>query len=227
MQEAIVRCKRCPRLVAWCEKTAREKVRRFSADTYWGRPVPSFGAPDAELLIVGLAPAAHGANRTGRMFTGDSSGDWLFEAMHRHGFADSPTSRRADNGLALRHCVITAALRCAPPANRPTAAELRNCSLFLRRELLLLQSVRVVVALGGIAFRAFLSAWRENGGIALEARRCRFRHGGVWPLEGKLTLISSYHPSRQNTQTGRLTREMFHDVFRLARQLLKAGMDTA
>lgn len=223
VQDVIVRCRLCPRLVAWREKTAREKVRRFAAETYWGRPVPAFGAPTAALLVVGLAPAAHGANRTGRMFTGDSSGDWLFHALHLHGFADSPASRHAADGLALKQCLITAALRCAPPANKPTSEELHNCSRYLQREMQLLESVRVVVVLGGIAFRAFLRAWRANGSHTPIAGQVRFCHGGVWRLGEKLTLISSYHPSRQNTQTKRLTRQMFHEVFQTAREILRGS----
>ncbi len=221
LEERVTRCTRCPRLVSWREEVARVKVRRFRYEEYWGRPVPAFGTAEASLVIVGLAPAAHGGNRTGRMFTGDRSGDWLFGALHRFGFANQPTSRGRQDGLALSDCFITAALRCPPPANKPLPSELENCRGYMRRELQLLRSARVFVALGRIAFQAFLRAWTENG-HPLPDRRPEFRHGGRWYLPGGFTLITSYHPSQQNTQTGKLTRAMFHSVFRRSKQLLSA-----
>jgi uracil-DNA glycosylase len=197
---------------------ARVRVARFRDQAYWGRPVPGFGDPAARLLVVGLAPAAHGANRTGRMFTGDSSGDWLYEALHRVGFANQPASRHRGDGLALAGCYVTAAARCAPPGNRPLPAELARCRPFLEAELRLLRQVRVVVTLGGIAHRAWLEA---SGWWARLAPRERppFGHGRATPLAGGPVLLSSYHPSRQNTNTGRLTRPMWHAVFREARRL--------
>jgi uracil-DNA glycosylase family 4 len=205
----IVRCERCPRLRRHCERVARERVRRFAGQEYWGRPVPGFGDPAARLLVVGLAPAAHGANRTGRMFTGDSSGDWLYEALHRFGFANRPRSVSRGDGLALRDCWISAAARCAPPGNRPTAAELARCRPFLAAEIEALRRVRVVVTLGRIALGAWIAA-------AGRPERPAFGHGRRYEL-GDVVLITSYHPSRQNTNTGRLTRDMFHAVFRRAR----------
>jgi uracil-DNA glycosylase family 4 len=221
MEREILGCRICPRLVEWRERVAREKVRRFRAADYWGRPLPSFGGASAALVIVGLAPAAHGGNRTGRMFTGDRSGDWLYEALHRYGFATQPTSVSRDDGLELRDCRITAAVRCAPPANKPLPAELEACRGYLVRELALLERKRVVVTLGQIAFRSFLRAWRDAGG-ELPGGKLDFAHGAEWRLPGGLWLLASYHPSQQNTQTGRLTRRMFHAVFRRARQLLDA-----
>ncbi len=216
----MIECRHCPRLVEWRERIAIEKVRRFRSEEYWGRPVPAFGDPGASLIIVGLAPAAHGANRTGRMFTGDSSGDWLYQALHRFGFANQPASRHRNDGVSLYDCLITAAVRCVPPDNKPLAQELDTCRRYLIAELKLTRRKRVVVALGQIAFRAFLKAWQENGGRLPEGK-LRFRHGAEWKLGGDVTLISSYHPSRQNTQTGRLMRPMFHRIFRRARRLVQ------
>ena len=186
---------------------------------YWGRPLPSFGDPDARLLIVGLAPAAHGGNRTGRMFTGDRSGDFLYRTLHGFGFASSPTSRHRDDGMVLSDAYITAVLRCAPPANKPLREELARCRHFLLAELTLLTRVQVVVALGKIAFDSFLVACRDRG-LELPSPRPRFGHGATYRLPGSVTLMGSYHPSQQNTQTGRLTPEMFEDVFRQARRIL-------
>ncbi len=219
LQEVIMRCRRCPRLVTWREQVARVKVRRFSDEEYWGRPIPAFGDWCASLVIVGLAPAAHGGNRTGRMFTGDRSGDWLFGTLHRNGFANQPTSQHRNDGLGLTDCFITAALRCPPPANKPLPAELVDCRRYLCREIELLNSARVFLALGHIAFGAFLKAWAESG-HRLPDPEPHFRHGGEWLLPGGSTLLASYHPSQQNTQTGRLTRPMFDSVFRKARRLL-------
>jgi uracil-DNA glycosylase len=225
VRRAIVACEACPRLRAHCLEVARLRKREFAGQAYWGRPVPGWGDPRARLLVVGLAPAAHGANRTGRMFTGDSSGDWLHEALHRFGFASQPHSVGRDDGLRLAGAWVTAAARCAPPGNRPTSAELARCRPFLEAELGLLPRVRVVLALGGVAHEAFLRAagwWdalpvaRRGGGQA----RPRFAHGAESVLPDGRVLIASYHPSRQNTNTRRLTRPMWHAVFRRARRLL-------
>ena len=209
----IVACRRCPRLVAWRERVAREKVARFRDETYWGRPLPGFGDPDARILLLGLAPAAHGGNRTGRVFTGDASGDFLWAALHEVGLADRPASRRADDGLTLTDAYIAAAVRCAPPANKPTPTERDTCAPFLVRELGLLTEVRVVVALGAFGWDAALRAF---GAMGHEARpRPRFGHGAEVPV-GPYTLLGSYHPSQQNTFTGRLTPGMFDAVLRRA-----------
>ena len=214
----IAACRRCPRLVAWREEVAEVKRASFRDQEYWGRPVPGFGDPDARLLVVGLAPAAHGANRTGRMFTGDRSGDWLYRALHRAGFASRPTSEHRDDGLVLHDAYVTAPVRCAPPANRPTAAEREACRPWLEQELDLLRRVRVVVALGGFAFDQVLRVLRGRG-VAVPSPRVRFGHG-VEAGTGGPTVIGSYHPSQQNTFTGRLTEPMFDAVFAAARRLL-------
>jgi uracil-DNA glycosylase len=219
LEQEITRCRRCPRLVEWREKVAREKVRRFNDQEYWGRPVPAFGGPDAALIIVGLAPAAHGGNRTGRMFTGDRSGEWLYEALYRFDFSNQPTSTGIDDGLAVNNCLITAVLRCAPPDNKPWPEEVGNCREYLQRELEISSRKRIIVALGQIAFAAFQKTWCETGG-SLGNTKPEFRHGGEWELPGGITLMASYHPSQQNTQTGKLTRSMFHQIFRRARNIL-------
>lgn len=216
LSESVTRCRACPRLVAWRERVAREKKREFRDWEYWGKPVPGFGDPAARLLLVGLAPAAHGANRTGRMFTGDSSGDWLYEALHRFGFASQGRSTARGDGLTLTDCYIAAAARCAPPDNKPSRAELERCRPFLEAELTLLTRLRVVVTLGRIGHDAYLRAARL-------ADRPRFGHGVETTLSNEVRLVASYHPSRQNTNTGRLTRAMWHAVFRRARTLLRAG----
>lgn len=218
----LVACTACPRLIAHCREVARTKKRAHQAETYWGRPVPSFGDPRARLLIVGLAPAAHGANRTGRMFTGDSSGDWLYEALHRHGFARLPTSTHRDDGQALLDTWITATNHCAPPDNKPTPEEQAACRPYLKREMDLLDRVEVVVLLGRIAFDGFLRAQAERGHPTPRPRP-EFGHGAEsrpWGAEGPL-LLASFHPSRQNTNTGRLTRPMWHAIFGRARRLLE------
>lgn len=222
LNRTLVSCRACPRLVAWREQVARERKREFRDWEYWGRPVPGFGDPRARLLIMGLAPAAHGANRTGRMFTGDQSGDWLYEALHRFGFASQAESRARTDGLTLRDCYITAAARCAPPANRLTAQELDACRPYLARERSFLDRLRVVLVLGRIAHEAWLRAggWWE-GTPARE--RPPFRHGAAVALPRGPWLVSSYHPSRQNTNTGRLTRDMWHRVFRTVRRRLDGG----
>ncbi len=216
---AVMACERCPRLRAHCRQVAEVRKREFRDQPYWGRPVPGFGDRRARLLIVGLAPAAHGANRTGRMFTGDSSGDWLHEALHRAGFASQPHSVSRDDGLRLTDVWVTAAARCAPPGNRPTREELARCRPFLEAEIARLARVRVVLSLGGVAHEAWLraSGWWER----LPARqRPRFAHGAETALPDGRVLVASYHPSRQNTNTRRLTRKMWHAVFRRARRLL-------
>ncbi len=218
LEQKVVECRRCPRLVEWRERVAREKVRRFRTEEYWGRPIPAFGNPDAGLIVIGLAPAAHGGNRTGRIFTGDRSGDWLYEALFKFGFANQPVSTNRNDGLVLYDCLITAVLRCAPPNNKPLPDEIANCRDYLRRELQLAKNKRIVIALGQIAFRAFIQTWREAGGEWPD-QTLKFRHGGEWTLPGYI-LISSYHPSQQNTQTGKLTRPMFHGIFRRARKIL-------
>ncbi len=218
LEGEIYRCRACPRLVTHREKIAREKRRAYREQEYWGRPVPGFGDPAARLVIVGLAPGAHGSNRTGRMFTGDSSGDTLYAALHRFGFASTPAAISRRDGLELADCFITAAARCAPPGNKPTAAELSACRPFLLRELRLLRRAHVYLALGRVAFEVLLRALAEAG-IVTPNERPRFRHDGAWRLN-EIHLLASYHPSRQNTQTGRLTRAMFDRVFRRARRLV-------
>ncbi len=213
----VVACSRCPRLRAWCARVAQEKRAAYRGEEYWGLPVPSFGDPRARLLLIGLAPGAHGANRTGRMFTGDDSADFLTAALHRVGLADRPTSRRRDDGLRLDGVWVTAAAHCAPPANRPSPEELDRCRSFLARELRALPLLRVVVPLGGIAFAAAGDAFREAG-WDWPRPRPRFAHGArVEPARGRPLVIASYHPSRQNTRTGRLTPGMLETVLRQAR----------
>ena len=207
----IVVCRRCPRLVEWRERVAREKVARFRDETYWGRPVPGFGDPDARILVLGLAPAAHGGNRTGRVFTGDASGDFLWPALHRAGLADRSASRRADDGLTLTDVYIAAAVRCAPPANKPTILERDTCAPFLVREMALLTSVRVVLALGAFGWDAGVRALTSLGHRPPGGAKPRFRHGAETRL-GPYLLLGSYHPSQQNTFTGRLTPAMFDAV---------------
>lgn len=197
---------------------AREKVKRYRDQEYWGKPIPSFGDPGARLLIIGLAPAAHGGNRTGRIFTGDRSGDWLYGALYETGFANQPTSLHKNDGLKLSDCYITAAVHCAPPDNKPTPEEFVACRPYLLQELTLLRRVRVVIALGQIAFAAYLTARRELG-LRLPSPLPRFGHGTVVPLDD-ISLIGSYHPSQQNTFTGRLTHDMFAAVFQQAKTLL-------
>jgi len=208
----VIACTRCPNLRRYCETVARVKRRAYRTHTYWGKPVPGFGDPNARLLLIGLAPAAHGGNRTGRVFTGDRSGDFLFAALHRSGFANQPTSTHRDDGLQLKEAYITAALHCAPPDNRPKRAELNRCRDYLVRELRVLTRVRAVLALGGIAFDEYLKTLLLMK--ALSSRRgLVFRHGAVYPLgHGLPMLFAAYHPSQQNTQTGRLTAAMFDHV---------------
>ena len=217
LNRQIVDCEACPRLVAHRRQVARVKRRAYLDWEYWGRPVPGFGDVNARLLMVGLAPGAHGSNRTGRMFTGDSSGDTLYAALHRAGFANQPVSQRQDDGLELRDAFITAVARCAPPDNRPTRQELNNCATFLARELELLSGVRVVLALGKIAFDGYLDLLQALG--RYEGKRPQFGHGVAYRLDSSLPMLAaSYHPSRQNTQTGRLTPAMLDKVLSQVRQ---------
>lgn len=209
----VVACERCPRLRRYCEEVAREKRRAYREWEYWARPVPPFGDPGAQILVLGLAPAAHGGNRTGRMFTGDRSGDFLYRALWQAGFASQPTSVRRGDGLTLKDVYISAAVRCAPPGNKPLPGEVRNCRPYLERELDLLTNLRVVVALGQLAFNAYLSILKRRGFIR---SRAAFRFGHDVATEtapGQPRLISSYHPSQQNTSTGKLTEQMLRDVF--------------
>ena len=218
----IVACRRCPRLVAWRELVAREKVARYREEEYWGRPVPGFGDADGRMLILGLAPAAHGGNRTGRVFTGDASGDFLWPALHRAGLADRPVSRRADDGLTLRDVYIAAAVRCAPPANKPTTLERDTCAPFLVREVALLANVRVVLALGAFGWDAGLRSLAAIGHVPPAGGKPRFGHGAEARI-GPYVLLGSYHPSQQNTFTGRLTAPMFDAVIERAVELVRAA----
>ena len=221
LEAEIVGCFRCPRLVAWREQIAREKVLRFREETYWGRPVPGFGDPDARILVVGLAPAAHGGNRTGRVFTGDASGDFLWAAMYEIGLADRPVSRRRDDGLTLFRTRVAAAVRCAPPDNKPTIEERESCAPYLVRELRTLTQVRVVVALGQYAWDAALRTFAALG-AAPPRPKPRFGHGAEAVVD-RWILLGSYHPSQQNTFTGVLTRPMLVQVLTRARVLAREG----
>ncbi len=220
LNSKIISCRRCPRLVAWREKVAREKVARFSDWDYWGKPVAGFGDLNARVLIVGLAPAAHGANRTGRMFTGDKSGEWLYGTLYKFNFANKPVSISADDDLRLNDCYISAVIRCAPPANKPLREETENCQPYLLSELSILKNIQVIVALGKIAFD-WTMASLEKSGMASFEKKPKFGHGAQFQINEKITLISSYHPSQQNTFTGKLTQPMFDSVFRTVRKLLK------
>lgn len=211
LYKEIVTCRRCPRLVAWREQVAHEKRRAYQDYKYWGKPLPGFGDPQAQLCIIGLAPAAHGANRTGRMFSGDSSGRTLIPALHRAGYANQPSSDHRNDGLRLKDAFLTAVVRCAPPKNRPTGEEQANCISFLARELNLLPSVRVVLALGKIAFDGYRRLLRQH---QVDVSGMAFSHGACYTLQSPLpALVASYHPSRQNTNTGRLTDAMLDQVF--------------
>jgi uracil-DNA glycosylase family 4 len=211
----ITHCRLCPRLVEWRERVAAEKRASYRDWDYWGRPIPGFGDPHARLLVLGLAPAAHGGNRTGRVFTGDRSGDWLYRAMHKAGFANQPTSVSKDDGLTLSDAYVGAAVRCAPPDNKPTPAERDTCSPYLQRELALLADVRVIVCLGGFAYDAI----GRHLGLS---KRPKFGHGVEVALDDGRLIVGSYHPSQQNTFTGRLTEPMFDAVFSRAREVVGA-----
>jgi len=220
LADAIVGCRRCPRLVAWREAVAADPPRRFQGQAYWARPLPGFGDPGAGVVLVGLAPAAHGANRTGRMFTGDRSGEWLYAALHRAGLASQARSERRDDGLRLRGAYVTAVNRCAPPANRPTTAERDNCLPYLVEELRLLKRGRVLIALGSFAWDGALRALRELGEVTPRPKP-RFGHGAEVTI-GRFALLGCYHPSQQNTFTGRLTEAMLNAVLARARELARS-----
>ena len=220
----VVSCELCPRLRGWCREVAEVRVKRFALQEYWGRPLPGFGDPRARLLIVGLAPAAHGGNRTGRVFTGDRSGDFLFAALHRAGFANQPTSVARDDGLALRNCYITPLVRCAPPANRPMPEEIAACQPFLVRERRLLAEVKAVLALGKIAMDGFVGLLRDEGRLP-RRQAYPFGHGVAHDLGDGLRLFASYHPSQQNTFTGKLTARGFDAVFKAVKRHLEKESD--
>ncbi|MDI7260302.1 MAG: uracil-DNA glycosylase [Thermodesulfobacteriota bacterium] len=238
LQGRVIRCQKCPRLDVYFREIERKKPKRFQDWTYWSKPLPSFGDPDARVLIIGLAPAANGGNRTGRMFTGDRSGEWLFGALHRFGFANQPNSDRRDDDFALKDCYITATIRCAPPGNKPLPEETVSCRPFFLKELDLLKNVKIFVPLGQIAFVQTLKALRFKG---YDIPPLPFGHGKIYSLSKQkelptpvgnglkpfptklrtITLITTYHPSQQNTQTGKLTRPMFHQIFKMIRTKLK------
>jgi len=220
LHHEVVNCTRCPRLVAYREQVGREKRRAYRDHEYWARPVPGFGDPDARVLILGLAPGAHGSNRTGRPFTGDASGKFMYPILHKVGFASQPNADSRDDGLRLIDCYITAAVRCAPPDNKPLPSELANCASFLDRELAILKNVKIVVALGKIGFDAYLNYLKRRGNLR---RRTGydFAHAASYAMPNGVTLLASYHPSNQNTATGKLTAEMFEQVFRKARHIAK------
>ena len=223
LEQEVTGCNLCPRLRAHCREIARVKRRAYRDWDYWGRPVPSFGDPRARVLIIGLAPGAHGANRTGRMFTGDGSGEFLYDVLHRTGFASQPQAVSRDDGLQLKDCYITAAARCAPPGNKPTREEFDACRPYLERELAVMERIRIVVVLGRLALDAYLMVRLRENSIK-QRSDYPFEHGRVYNLGNKLpSLICCYHPSRQNTQTGRLTKPMMLRVFRQVRRRL-AGM---
>ncbi|MBI3805618.1 MAG: uracil-DNA glycosylase [Nitrospirae bacterium] len=217
IEEEIVNCTRCPRLVNYCREVAQTKRRAYREETYWGRPVPGWGDPKARLLMIGLAPAAHGGNRTGRVFTGDASGDFLFRALHKAGFANQPTSQHRGDGLRLHDAYLTAVAHCAPPENKPLPSEIDACRGHLVNELRLLTKVKAVLVFGKIALDGFRAALRDARGIDLPAAALPFQHGAAYPIAPALRLFISYHPSRQNTQTGRLTESMFDTVFKTIR----------
>lgn len=219
LREEVISCRKCPRLVEWREKVAREKRKSYRDWEYWGKPVPGFGDRAGRVLVVGLAPAAHGANRTGRNFTGDSSGDFLYRALYQAGFANQPVSTCRDDGLELWDLYIAAVCRCAPPDNKPSPGELANCRPYLVREIEMMRNLRGIVTLGRIAFDSVIRIFRLQGH---EVPKLPFQHAGDYqPGPGLPWLVSSYHPSRQNTQTGRLTEEMFAEVWGLVRKKLQ------
>jgi uracil-DNA glycosylase family 4 len=227
VEKSVVSCERCPELRAYIAHIATEKKRAYADCSYWGRPVPLFGDSDARLLLIGLAPGAHGSNRTGRPFTGDASGEFLYPALHRAGFASAAIASNRNDGLRLLDCAITAALHCAPPQNKPTPGQLRNCFPHLLAEFDALPNVRVIVALGSIGFAATLRVLRERG-FALKPEKPQFGHGAEAVASGgdrTITVIASFHPSRQNTNTGKLTRPMFDAIFTRARKILAAPPD--
>ncbi len=220
LHQTIADCTLCPRLTAYRRDVARTKVKRFQEWDYWGRPVPGFGDPRARLFVLGLAPAAHGGNRTGRVFTGDRSGDWLYDALFQFGFANQAEATHRGDGLHLRDCYVAAAVRCAPPDNKPTREEFEACRPYLLEELRLLKNMTVVVALGKIAFDEYVKSCKALG-HSVSTPVPKFGHGAVYAAPWGVTLLGSYHPSQQNTFTGKLTRPMFHSVFRQARKLIE------
>jgi uracil-DNA glycosylase family 4 len=221
LNQEIIACTRCPRLIAHCRKVGEVKRRAYLEWEYWAKPVPGFGDPNARLLILGLAPGAHGSNRTGRPFTGDGSGNFMYPVLHKAGFASQPTAIRREDGLQLIDAYITAAVRCAPPENKPSPEEIGNCAAFLNREFAALANVKVVVVLGKIAFDAYLNYLKRRGDLKSKSG-ILFGHGETYKLPNGCTLLCSYHPSLQNTLTGKLTEKMFLDVFRKARKLITA-----
>jgi len=218
LQSRVVQCQKCSRLIAYLREVSDRKPRRYREWDYWSKPLPSFGDSNARLLMIGLAPAANGGNRTGRMFTGDRSGEWLFRALYQFGFANQPNSLCRDDGFSLKDCYITATIRCAPPENKPSPEEIGNCRPNFLKELDLLKNVKVFVPLGQIAFTQTLKALRLKG---LEIPPLAFGHGKVYPFSNGQTMITTYHPSQQNTQTGRLTEAMFHQIFKMALEKIK------
>ena len=223
LQDTVVRCRKCPRLVVYLKEVSNHKPKRYRDWDYWSKPLPSFGDPDARVLIVGLAPAAQGGNRTGRMFTGDRSGEWLFNALYQFGFANQPNSLRRDDGFKLDDCYITATIRCAPPKNKPLPEEIENCRSYFLKELDLLEKIKVIVPLGQIAFTQTLKILRLKG---YDVPPLSFGHGKLYLISKKkelrtISLITTYHPSQQNTQTGKLTKSMFHKIFKMVRKNLK------
>jgi uracil-DNA glycosylase family 4 len=232
LQQRVIRCRKCPRLVTYLRELSQHKPRRFSDWGYWSKPLPSFGDPDAQVLIVGLAPAANGGNRTGRMFTGDRSGEWLFGTLHQVGYANQANSLRRDDKFALKNCYITATIRCAPPGNKPLPEEIENCRPFFLRELDLLHNLKVIVPLGQIAFTQTLRSLRLKG---YEVPSLPFGHGRTYTISRvgphrtpnsefrTITLVVTYHPSQQNTQTGKLTRPMFHQVFKIIEEKVRSN----
>jgi uracil-DNA glycosylase family 4 len=221
LNERIIACTLCPRLRRYCQKVAREKRRAFQDWVYWGKPIPGFGDIHARLLILGLAPAAHGGNRTGRMFTGDRSGDFLFEALYRNGFSNQPTSKSRNDGLVLKDCYITASVRCAPPGNKPLPKEMENCFHYLLEEFRMLKRVKVVLVLGKIAFDTYFKLLQEQGYV-FHKKDFLFKHGALYPISNQFPALAiSYHPSQRNTLTGKLTSEMMDRVFNRIRKFLQ------
>ncbi|HYL92438.1 MAG TPA: uracil-DNA glycosylase [Alphaproteobacteria bacterium] len=219
INQEVISCTRCPRLISYCKKIGREKKRAYMSWDYWAKPVPGWGDPNARLLILGLAPGAHGSNRTGRPFTGDGSGNFMYPVLHKTGFASQPEGKHRDDGLTLQDAYITAAVRCAPPQNKPTPQEIANCSHHLDRELSVLKDVKVVVALGRIGFDAYLNHLKRTGAIGTKSGFA-FGHGQQYQLPNGRVLLCSYHPSMQNTNTGKLTEAMFLKIFLKARKLI-------
>ena len=222
LNKEIIACTKCPRLVEYREQVGREKRKAYRNHDYWARPVPGFGDPHAHLLLLGLAPGAHGSNRTGRPFTGDASGNFMYPILYKVGYASQPTAVSRNDGLKLIDCYITAAVRCAPPDNKPLPSELANCSIYLDRELAILKDVRVVVALGKIAFDAYLAHLTRTGVLSSKTG-LTFGHAKRYELPNSITLLASYHPSNQNTATGRLTVTMFENIFRCAKRMIAKG----